>query len=177
MVLKDKNNLPFSFIGQSLGYKYIKGFKLADKLVNLIMYGGKKQKAFKIVTESLTIVKSTLIFDDKKLKSSRSGIGYLHKAVLNVQPYIELRKVRIHRVVHQVPSTITEYRQEGLALRWIIEAARTLRRSSRGKLHFSSALARVIIDAAHKEGPVRQKRDSLHKAAEANRSSVHLRWW
>ena len=174
MVLKEKNNLPFSFIARSLDRKDLKGFRLADKLVNLTMYSGKKAKAFKIVTQALTKVKSTL--RHKKI-SLNSGISGLHQAVLNVQPYIELRKVRVHRTVHQVPSSITERRQEGLALRWIIEAARSQRKSSRGKLDFSAALARVIVDAINKEGPVRQKRDSLHKAAEANRSSAHLRWW
>ncbi len=175
MVLKERNNLPFSLIARSLNKDNIDDFKLADKLVNLTMYSGKKHKAFKIVTKALSIVKSSL----RNNKSSKiaSGIEGLKQAVLNVQPYIELRKVRVHRTVHQVPSSITETRQQGLALRWIIEAARSLRKSSRGKLDFSSALARVIIDAINKEGPVRQKRDSLHKAAEANRSSAHLRWW
>ncbi len=181
MVLKEKNNLPFSFIARSLGTDEsgLKGFQLADKLVNLTMYGGKKAKAFKIVTQALTKVKSALKLKKtaKSAKSFTSGISGLHQAVLNVQPYIELRKVRVHRTVHQVPSSITEPRQEGLALRWIIEAARSQRRSSRGKLDFSAALARVIVDAINKEGSVRQKRDSLHKAAEANRSSAHLRWW
>lgn len=180
MVLKEKNNLPFSFIARSLDRKDLKGFQLADKLVNLTMYSGKKAKAFKIVTQALTKVKSTLRHkktSSYELKPLNSGISGLHQAVLNVQPYIELRKVRVHRTVHQVPSSITERRQEGLALRWIIEAARSQRKSSRGKLDFSAALARVIVDAINKEGPVRQKRDSLHKAAEANRSSAHLRWW
>ena len=50
MVLKEKNNLPFSFIARSLDRKDLKGFQLADKLVNLTMYSGKKAKAFKIVS-------------------------------------------------------------------------------------------------------------------------------
>ena len=182
MVLKERNNLPFSLIARSLNQDNIDDFKLADKLVNLTMYSGKKEKAFKIVTKALSIVKSSLrssvmhsvaVSNQKNNQRGAnkitSGIVGLKQAVLNVQPYIELRKVRVHRTVHQVPSSITETRQQGIALRWIIEAARSLRKSARGKLDFSSALARVIIDAINKEGPVRQKRDSLHKAAEANR--------
>ena len=180
MVLKERNNLPFSLIARSLNQDNIDYFKLADKLVNLTMYSGKKQKAFKIVTKALSIVKSSLrssVNNRRDANKITSGVEGLRQAVLNVQPYIELRKVRVHRTVHQVPSSITETRQQGIALRWIIEAARSLRKSARGKLDFSSALARVIIDGINKEGPVRQKRDSLHKAAEANRSSAHLRWW
>ena len=60
MGLKDRNNLPFTLIARSLNLDNLDDFKLADKLVNLTMYSGKKQKAFKIVTKALSIVKSSL---------------------------------------------------------------------------------------------------------------------
>lgn len=75
-----------------------------------------------------------------------------------------------------VPKLLSRGRQQTLAIRWLLEAA-SKRRSAKNRLGFDQCLCAEILDASHKIGVVRQRRDELHKLAEANRGFSHYRWW
>jgi len=109
----------------------------------------------------------------EKAKSSLSA--YLQKAVENVTPNLEIRKVRIGRKTYQVPALISQKKGEGLAIRWIIDAATQSNKKS--KRDFSDSLANELLLAYNKKGQARQKRDELHKIAQANRAYIRYRWW
>ncbi len=99
----------------------------------------------------------------------------LSKALENVTPNLEIRKVRVAGSTYSVPAALSKKRQETLALKWIIEAAKKRQRNS--NLEFSTSLAEEILDASKKLGQARQKRDDLHRQAQLNRAYIRYRWW
>ena len=104
-----------------------------------------------------------------------SVLSHLARAISNVEPSLEVRKKKIAGITRQIPCTVPKARGERLAIRWIITSARErVRRRGKG---LSSCLAEELIDAYYKRGEPRQRRDSLHKAAESNRSFLRYRWW
>ena len=74
-----------------------------------------------------------------------------------------------------MPSLIPKKRQEALAIRWIIDAAKIRKKNS--KISFAECLAIEFIEASKNQGKPRQKRDELHKLAELNRAYIRFRWW
>lgn len=104
-----------------------------------------------------------------------SLLNCLERALGNVEPSLEVRRKKIAGITRQIPSIVPKSRGEGLAIRWIIDSARE-RRRKQGKM-FSECLAEELVSAYHKTGEPRQKRDSLHKLAESNRSFLRYRWW
>lgn len=136
-----------------------------DKFINLCMRNGKKNKSYKIINNTLY-----------KLQSHGDVINFLMKAVENVKPVIEVKKVRIAGSTQLVPSIIPKNRQERLAIRWLLEAA-LRRRLSKKNLPLDQCLFAELLDAYNQIGTVRKKRDDLHKLAESNRGFAHYRWW
>ena len=104
-----------------------------------------------------------------------STFNFLFKAIKNIKPSVEVRKVRKGGRIYQVPSLIPKKRQEALAIRWIIDAAKIRKKNS--KISFAECLAIEFIEASKNQGKPRQKRDELHKLAELNRAYIRFRWW
>ena len=104
-----------------------------------------------------------------------SLLSCLEFAVKNVEPSLEVRKKKIAGITRQIPCIVAKPRGQGLAIRWIISAAQEKRRRE-GKA-FHKSLAEELVNAYHKRGEPRQKRDSLHRVAESNRSFLRYRWW
>ena len=98
----------------------------------------------------------------------------LQQGAQNVQPYLEVRKVRVSGKTRQVPSMIGKKRQQTLGLRWVIEAARNRKKQN---MTFADSLALEFLDAFEKQGGARQKRNEFHKIAHANRTFLRYRWW
>lgn len=98
------------------------------------------------------------------------------QSIENVKPIFEVRKVRIAGNTLLVPALIPFQRQENKALRWIIEGAKERKRKN-SKSVFEDCLATEIIEAWEHHGYAKQKRDELHKIAEANRAFSHYKWW
>lgn len=98
------------------------------------------------------------------------------KSIENVKPIFEVKKVRVAGNTLLVPALIPFQRQENKALRWIIEGAKE-RKGKNSKLLFEECLAIEIIEASEHQGYAKQKRDELHKIAEANRAFSHYKWW
>lgn len=111
-----------------------------------------------------------------KFQSDKRPIRQCVKdAISNVKPTLETRKKKIAGITRHIPSVVPPSRGEGVAIRWLVTAARDKqRKTNKG---FVECLSDEFLDAYLRRGEVRQKRDSLHKLAESNRSYIRYRWW
>lgn len=161
-----------------------------QKFVHLCMINGKKTIASNILQATLYQLadQGDGAAFRRPIARRGDGISYLMRAIENVQPILEVKKVRIAGSTQLVPSVISKNRQQTLAIRWILEAAMIQKRRKGSTKVFSrkrqnrtqrldQCLAAEIVDAYNKTGTVRKKRDELHKLAEANRGFSHYRWW
>jgi small subunit ribosomal protein S7 len=152
----------------------------SEKFINLLMLDGKKLKAYKIFFDMLQILREKAnSAPDKKqsltLQGLNSMLEMVSQSIEHCMPALEVRKVRVAGNTYLVPATISKRKQESLAIRWVIEAARKKKKTTR--LNFSQCLADEIFDSFLKQGYARQKRDELHRIAETNRAYIRYRWW
>jgi small subunit ribosomal protein S7 len=138
------------------------GEVLVTKMINKVMWDGKKSIAQKIVYGAIEILEQ---------KTGKSGIEVFKQAVENVKPVVEVRPRRVGGATYQVPVEVQEPRKTALAIRWIVEAAR----SKKGK-PMKEKLAEELLNAYNNTGAAIKKRDDVHKMAEANRAFAHFRW-
>ncbi len=137
---------------------------VVTKLINYTMKDGKKTLATQIIYEAMQKAAKDL--------KKKDPLQVLETAINNVKPNLEVRSRRIGGANYQVPVQVSEARQLTLALRWILNAART----NRGGVPFSQALAREIVSAFKKEGSAIKKKQDVEKMAEANRAFAHFQW-
>ncbi|HBT39640.1 MAG: 30S ribosomal protein S7 [Thermotoga sp. 50_1627] len=138
------------------------GDVLVAKLINRIMWDGKKTVAQKIVYKA---------FDYIREKMGKDPLEVFHKAVDNVRPVLEVRPRRVGGATYQVPIEVQEPRKTSLALRWIVNAAR----AKKGRPMYLK-LAEELIASYQGTGAAVKKREDVHRMAEANRAFAHLRW-
>uniref|UniRef100_A0A7C5YXR2 Small ribosomal subunit protein uS7 n=1 Tax=candidate division CPR3 bacterium TaxID=2268181 RepID=A0A7C5YXR2_UNCC3 len=136
---------------------------VVTKLINYVMRDGKKSIAEKIVYGAMDKVKKIVKKDDI--------LDVLEKAIENVGPKVELRSRRVGGANYQVPIPVSKDRRITLALRWIVGAAR----DKKGQ-RMIDKLAKEIVDAYNNTGDAVQKRQNLHKMAEANKAFAIFRW-
>ena len=139
------------------------GSPLVSKMINMIMHNGNKSVARNIVYEAFVRVSEKLGKGDP--------VDLLLGALENVRPKLEVKSRRVGGATYQVPVEVSFERQQSLAFRWLINAAR----SRRGK-PMEESIAMEIIDAYNKTGTVVKKRSDMHRMAQANRAFAHLRW-
>lgn len=137
--------------------------QLVAKLVSKVMSKGKKSLAERIVYAAI----------DRANESGESvdPIEVLNRAIENAKPRVEVKSRRVGGATYQVPLEVSPDRQESLAMRWIVNAARAKRGTP---MHV--ALANEIKEASINQGGVIRKRDETHKMAQANRAFAHFRW-
>ena len=135
---------------------------IIPKLINNIMYDGKRGVAAKIVYDAIEKIKS---------KSKDEPINVFNEAINNIKPTVEVRSRRVGGATYQVPVEVRPDRRKALAIRWIISSART-----RGEDTMGDRLSSELIDAANNKGNSVKKREDTHKMAEANRAFAHYRW-
>jgi len=138
------------------------GEVLVTKMVNKIMWDGKKSIAQKIVYGTIDILGQ---------KTGKNGIDVFKQAVANVKPLVEVRPRRVGGATYQVPVEVQEPRKTTLAIRWIVDIAR----SKKGK-PLQEKLAEELLNAYNNTGAAIKKREDVHKMAEANRAFAHFRW-
>jgi small subunit ribosomal protein S7 len=138
------------------------GDETLTKFMNYVMYEGKKSVAETIVYGAL---------DRIQTKLKREPIEVFHDALANVAPAIEVRSRRVGGATYQVPVEVRPERRKALAIRWIVNAAR-----SRNEQTMTDRLAQELIDAANNRGSAVKKREDTHRMAEANRAFSHYRW-
>lgn len=139
------------------------GSKLLAKFTNCVMERGKKAVAYRIMYDALDLVA-------KRIKDKPS-IEVFETALNNIKPNVEVRSRRVGGSNYQVPTQVNSRRQQSLAIRWIIEAAR----SKKGR-PMAQKLATEIIDAYNREGSAWTTRENVHKMAEANKAFAHFAW-
>ena len=133
-----------------------------SKFMNSVMYDGKKSVAELIVYGAMETVET---------RAKRDPLGVFHDALNNIKPGIEVRSRRVGGATYQVPVEVRPERRQALAIRWLIQAAR-----SRNDKTMVDRLSAELIDAANNRGNAVKKREDTHRMAEANRAFSHYRW-
>ena len=136
--------------------------KLVTRLINNVMYDGKKGVAQKIVYDAFDIIKE---------KTGKEPVEVFEAAMENVMPVLEVKARRVGGATYQVPIEVRPDRRQTLGLRWI-----TLYSRNRSENTMKERLAAEIMDAANNTGSSVKKREDVHKMAEANKSFAHFRW-
>lgn len=135
---------------------------VVSRFVNYLMYDGKKAIAENIVYNSLKQL--------SKL-SHKEPLEAFYEAINNTKPLVEVKSRRIGGATYQVPVEVRSERSLALALKWIINAAR-----SRNEKDMQVRLGNELFDALNIKGGAVKKKDDTHRMAEANRAFAHYRW-
>ena len=136
--------------------------KLVTKLINNIMYDGKKGVAQKIVYDAFAIVEAKL---------GKSPLEAFNEALENIMPVLEVKARRVGGSTYQVPMEVRAERRQTLGLRWIVAYSRT-----RGEKTMAEKLANEILDAINSMGGAFKKKEETHRMAEANKAFAHYRY-
>jgi len=137
--------------------------KLASKFVNCLMWQGKKATAHRIFYGALDQI--------KKRMPDLEPIDVFVTAVEHVKPTVEVRSKRVGGATYQVPMQVNKTRQQSLAIRWLIGAAR----GKAGRPMFLR-LADELMAAYRREGEAMTKRENTIKMAESNKAFAHFAW-
>ena len=135
---------------------------IIPKLINSIMYDGKKTIAEKIIYEAIEKI---------KLKSKEEPINIFNEAINNIKPTVEVRSRRVGGATYQVPVEVKSKRSQALALRWLINASRKRKNKS-----ISDKIFNEIYDAYQNKGSAIKKKEDTHRMAESNKAFAHFRW-
>ena len=135
---------------------------IIPKLINSIMFDGKKVVAEKIVYEAIEKIKS---------KTKEEPINVFNEAINNIKPTVEVRSRRVGGATYQVPVEVKNNRAQALAIRWLVDASR-----KRKDKHMSDKIFNELFDAYEKKGAAVKKREDVHKMAESNKAFAHFRW-
>ena len=136
--------------------------KLVAKFVASVMRDGKKSVAESLLYSAFGIIEE---------KTKGAPLKVFEQALDNVRPMIEVKSRRVGGSTYQVPTEIRPSRRTALAIRWLINYAR-----SRPEQGFAPKLAGELMDAANGRGGAVKKREDTHKMAEANKAFAHYRW-
>jgi small subunit ribosomal protein S7 len=139
------------------------GSKLATKFMNCLMWEGKKATAQRIFYGALDQI--------KKRMADADPLEVFTQAVEHVKPTVEVRSKRVGGATYQVPMQVNKTRQQSLAIRWLINAAR----SKKGRPMFQR-LAEELMAAYRREGEAMTKRDNTIKMADSNKAFAHFAW-
>ncbi len=136
--------------------------KVVTKLINKIMWDGKKGVAQRVCYDAFEIIRE---------KTGKEPIEVFETAMNNVMPVLEVKARRLGGATYQVPIEVRPDRRQTLGIRWIVDASR-----KRGGRYMKEKLAAELMDAANNAGAAVKKREDMHKMAEANRAFAHYRW-
>jgi len=138
------------------------GSKILTKFINKVMLDGKKSTAEKIMYSAMDIIGS---------RGEKSGIDTFNEAIENIKPIIEVKSRRVGGATYQVPVEVRPVRQQSLAIRWLIDAAR-----KRNERTMAERLANEFMDASTDKGSAFKKKEDTYRMAEANKAFAHYRW-
>jgi small subunit ribosomal protein S7 len=136
--------------------------RMVGRFVNVLMVGGKKSTAERIVYGAFSVIES---------KTRNDPLAMFRRALENVRPRVEVKSRRVGGATYQVPIEVRPERASSLAMRWLKDYAR-----SRAGKSMREKLADEIIDAANERGEAVKKREDTHRMAEANKAFSHYRW-
>lgn len=135
---------------------------VVTKLINQIMYDGKRETAQRIVYGA---------FDAIKEKMNQDPMEVFTQALENIKPVLEVKARRVGGGTYQVPIEVRPSRRQTLGLRWLVNAARA--RNEKGT---DAKLAAEIMDAYNQSGGAFKKKEEVHRMAEANKAFASYRW-
>lgn len=138
------------------------GNQVLTKFINKVMLDGKKSTAERVVYDALDIVSG-------KLK--RDPMEIFEQAMKNVTPLVQVKARRVGGATYQVPVEVTPARGQIMAIRWLVDFARSRKGQS-----MANRLAAELGDAAQGEGAAVKKRQDTHRMAESNKAFAHYRW-
>lgn len=139
------------------------GSKVVEKFINYVMLDGKKTIARKQVYDAM---------EKAAVETKLKPLEIFEKALATVKPKLEVKSRRVGGSNYQVPMPVSPERQDALAMRWIITAARAGRKHG----EFSDQLSKEFVDAFNKQGSAYKKKEETHKMAEANKAFSHFNW-
>jgi len=138
------------------------GDRQVARFMNIIMHDGKKSTAEHIVYGAFEILET---------KTRNDPMAMFRRALENARPRIEVKSRRVGGATYQVPIEVRPERATSLAMRWLVQYAR-----SRDGKSMRDKLANEIIDAANERGETVRKREETHRMADANKAFAHYRW-
>jgi len=138
---------------------------LVQKLINVVMWRGKKNIARKIVYDAFDIIAKKHGNDEKKTYAA------FEKAINRIKPAVEVKSRRVGGGVYQIPVEVRPERAMALAFRWLISSS-----ASRPDKTMGERMARELLDALEGHGNAVKKRNDVHRMAEANRAFSHYAW-
>lgn len=138
------------------------GNMLLSKFINCVMHSGKKSTAQGLVYSAMDIMAE---------RTKEEPLKVFMQALENIKPIVEVKSRRVGGANYQVPVPVSPKRQLSLAIRWLLQAAR----SKSGK-SFDIILAGEFVDAFKKEGAAMTMRENTHRMAEANKAFAHFAW-
>ncbi len=136
--------------------------KLVTKLINNVMYDGKKGVAQTIVYDAFNLIEE---------KVGQNPLEVFQAALDNIKPELEVKARRVGGSTYQVPMEVKADRQQTLALRWLIGFSR-----KRSERTMAERLAGEILDAKNSMGGAFKKKEETHRMAEANKAFAHYRY-
>jgi len=142
-------------------YKY--SSEKVSKLINYMMYSGKKSVSERNIYNCFDII--------KEKANVKDPVALFELALSNTAPNMEVKSKRVGGANYQVPMEVRPSRRAALSMKWIIEAARSKKGST-----IANRLADEIIAASKNEGEAVKKRENTHKMAEANKAFAHFAW-
>jgi small subunit ribosomal protein S7 len=138
------------------------GSELVQKFINSMMWDGKRSTAQRIFYAAM---------DQIAQKTNDDPMKTFKKAVENVKPMLEVKTRRVGGANYQVPVEVNQFRRQSLAIRWLLQYAR-----SRAGKTMIDRLAEELLDAANSRGGAMKKKEDVHRMAEANKAFAHYRW-
>nr|YP_007890547.1 ribosomal protein S7 [Histiona aroides]AGH24041.1 ribosomal protein S7 [Histiona aroides] len=141
---------------------YLSENEVLGKFINCMMYDGKKSVAERILFDCFALIKKDTHLQPMEVFKS---------AVDNVTPVVHVMSIRIAGSNYQVPMEVPPHKQITLAIRWIIESAR-----NRTEHTMVERLCKELVEASKNTGKSIEKKQTVHKMAEANRAYAHYRW-
>ena len=132
------------------------------KFINHVMVNGKKSVAENIVYGALDRITE---------RGAGDPVETFEKALEAVAPFVEVKSRRVGGATYQVPVEVRPSRRQALAMRWLVDSAR-----SRGEKSMAARLAGELLDAAEGRGSAVKKREDTHRMAEANKAFSHYRF-
>ena len=136
--------------------------KVVTKLINGVMYDGKKGVAQQIVYDAFAMVEE---------KAGKPALEVFQAALENIMPVLEVKARRLGGATYQVPIEVRPERRNTLGIRWLVNFSRT-----RSERTMAQRLAGEILDASNNTGNAVKRREDTHKMAEANKAFAHYRW-
>src|ERR1700709_2106897 len=136
---------------------------LVTKLVNSMMWGGKKSTAQTIFYTAMTNL--------EQKGGGEDALKLFKKGVENCKPLLEVKTRRVGGANYQVPIEVNTDRRTSLAIRWLVTFGR-----ARGEKGMVDKLTAELLDAANGRGAAMKKKEDVHRMAEANKAFAHYRW-